>query len=194
MDLIGRRDTLSELNKHLDRLRTLLTSSDFLESKGLSNEVNIQIFCYHPEDEMIVRQFIKQILKDQSLPCRVINKNLYEIFLQNCEKKRILEKIPGIEEKKGTKYLQNQLKKAIPTQSYVDSICEEPFEAGDVLLLTGVGDVFPFMRVHNLLEALQPKIDYTPIIVMYPGEYDGRNFSLFDRLPKNPYYRAFNVI
>ena len=66
--------------------------------------------------------------------------------------------------------------------------------AGDVLLLTGVGAVFPFMRVHNLLEKLQPRIGDIPIVVLYPGAYTGYDIKLFDLLPANPYYRAFNML
>ena len=67
-------------------------------------------------------------------------------------------------------------------------------EPGDVLMLTGVGEVFPFMRIHTLLEALQPYFSDVPILVMYPGEFDGRHVKLFNRLTPNDYYRAFNVI
>ena len=65
---------------------------------------------------------------------------------------------------------------------------------GDVLMLAGVGEVFPFMRIHTLLEALQPYFSDVPILVMYPGEFDGRHVKLFNRLTPNDYYRAFNVI
>ena len=78
---------------------------------------------------------------------------------------------------------------------YPGSIAEElEIEPGDVLLLTGVGEVFPFMRIHSLLEALQPEFSKIPILVMYPGKYDGRFVRLFDKLEPNPYYRAFNMI
>ncbi len=36
-------------------------------------------------------------------------------------------------------------------------------ESGDVLMLTGVGEVFPFMRIHTLLKALQPYFSDVPI-------------------------------
>ena len=61
-------------------------------------------------------------------------------------------------------------------------------------MLTGVGDVFPFMRVHVLLEALQPYFSDIPIVVMYPGDYDGHSLKLFNRLQPNDYYRAFIII
>ena len=45
-----------------------------------------------------------------------------------------------------------------------------------------------------LLEALQPHFPDVPILVMYPGAFDGRTVRLFNRLRPNDYYRAFSVI
>lgn len=45
---------MSKLMERLDNLRTLIQTSEFLEGKGLSNEVNIRIFCYNPKMEMAV--------------------------------------------------------------------------------------------------------------------------------------------
>lgn len=185
---------MNDINERLDKVRELLKDPDFLESRGLSNEVNIRIFCYQPEDEMTIQHFVRQIMVEQTLPCHLLERNLYKIFLTACEEKRILDKIPAMEEKKGKEPLQMQLEKAVPVQSYVNLICGDALESGDVLLLTGVGDVFPFMRIHKLLEALQPKVGNVPILVMYPGTFDGRYVKLFDKLTPNPYYRAFNVI
>lgn len=182
------------IDERLDRVRQLLNDPDFLEGNGLSNEVNIRICCYDAIDEMRVRHFVNRIMKDQSLPCRLIENNLYEIFLSICEDKRILSRMDAMEEKNGKEYLQKQIEKAVPVQKYVDKICDHTPEKGDVILLTGVGDVFPFMRIHMLLEALQPRVGGVPILVMYPGAFDGRHVKLFDRLPASPYYRAFNVI
>ena len=53
----GREGGLGRIKERLDKVRVLIQKSDFLEGKGLSNEVNIRIFCYDPEDEMIVRHF-----------------------------------------------------------------------------------------------------------------------------------------
>ncbi|MDO4569481.1 MAG: DUF1788 domain-containing protein [Planctomycetia bacterium] len=183
-----------DINERLDKVRALLRDPDFLESRGLSNEVNIRIFCYQPQEEMIVQHFVWQTKIDHALPCRLLERNLYQIFLKVCEEKRILDKIPEVEKKKGRAYLRRQLEKSVPVQSYVNLICGDSFEKGDVLLLTGVGDVFPFMRIHKLLEALQPEVGNVPVLVMYPGAFDGRHVMLFERLPANPYYRAFNVI
>ena len=72
---------MAEIDERLDRVRELLKDPDFLAGNGLSNEVNIRICCYDAADEMRVRHFIKQIMADQSMPCHLKEKNLYEIFL-----------------------------------------------------------------------------------------------------------------
>lgn len=54
---------MEDVEVRLDKLKYLIQQSDFLEGKGLSNEVNIRIFCYEPKEEMIIRHFLKQINK-----------------------------------------------------------------------------------------------------------------------------------
>ena len=99
-----------------------------------------------------------------------------------------------MEESDGSEFLLAKLHSAIGDSEYVEKIQYSPHKSGDVLMLTGVGDVFPFMRVHALLEALQPHFSGVPILVMYPGTFDGNYLKLFNKLSPNPYYRAFNVI
>lgn len=186
---------MSDIKERLDKVRALIQNLDFLEGKGLSNEENIRIFCYNPEDEMVVRHFINQLEIDQSLMnCHLKIYNLYKVFLSICDDMDIIEAIPEMEEADGSVYLLEQLNSTITNREFVDKIKYEPHEKGDVLVLTGVGEVFPFMRIHTLLEALQPFFSDIPILVMYPGEFDKYHIKLFNRLTPNDYYRAFNVI
>ena len=185
---------MSDIKERLDKVRTLIQKPEFLEGKGLSNEVNIRIFCYEPGNEMVVRHFVNHLETDQSLDCHLIVCNLYKIFLSICDDMDITDAIPDMEEADGSAYLLEQLNSAIGNGEFIDKIQYEPHESGDVLMLTGVGEVFPFMRIHTLLEALQPYFSDVPILVMYPGEFDGRHVKLFNRLTPNDYYRAFNVI
>ena len=117
---------------------------------------------------MIVRHFTEQLIVDQSLDCHLIERNLYKVFLSICDDKRITEKAVQMEEKKGKEFLFHNLQKFANNKSFVEKMQYEPHEPGDVLLLTGVGEVFPFMRIHSLLEALQPEFPDIPILVMYP--------------------------
>ena len=185
---------MADIKERLDNLRIHMQEPEFLEGKGLSNEVNIRIFCYDASDEMIVCQFIDQITSDQAITCHLIECNLYEIFLALCDDIDITEAILEMEETDGKEFLLEQLHSAIGEGEFIEKIQYAPHRPGDVLLLTGVGDAFPFMRVHSLLEALQPHFSDIPILVMYPGTFDGSYVRLFDKLTPNSYYRAFNEI
>lgn len=43
---------MSDILERLDKLKVKIQDEDFLKGNGLSNEVNIHIFCYEPTDEM----------------------------------------------------------------------------------------------------------------------------------------------
>lgn len=185
---------MSDIKERLDKVRDLIKQDEFLEGKGLSNEVNIRIFCYNPKDEVMVNRFVSQITTDPTLNCRIIECDLYKIFLQACEDIGILDEIVEMEEDDGKELLLEQLHESIGKDEYIYRMKYDSHQKGDVLLLTGIGEAFPFMRVHSLLEALQPHFSDTPILVMYPGEFTGYSLKLFNRLKPNDYYRAFNVI
>ena len=76
---------MSDILERLDKLKARIQNEDFLKGNGLSNEVNIHIFCYDPADEMAVRYFTEQLVADQDLSCHVIEKNLYKAFLEICD-------------------------------------------------------------------------------------------------------------
>lgn len=184
---------MSNVMDRLDKLRAYIQTEEFLTGKGLSNEVNIRIFCYDPEEEMIVQHFIEHLISDPSLTCRPVECNLYKTFLEICDDLDITDAIPDMEESDGELFLLEQLHSAIGGDEFIEKIQYSPHQTGDVLILTGVGDVFPFMRVHILLESLQPYFSDIPILVFYPGEFNGYNLKLFNRLEPSDYYRAFNI-
>ena len=85
---------MSALTERLDELRQLIQNDRFLNGDGLSNEVNIRLFCYNPGDEMAVQHFVGQMVTDQSLRCHLIEYNLFRVFLSICEDMGVDEEIP----------------------------------------------------------------------------------------------------
>lgn len=185
---------MSNLLGRLDNLRQRIQDPEFLEGKGLSKEVNIHIFCYDPEEEMTVRYFIDKLTSDKHLACKLKEFNLFKVLLSICEKRKIINKIAGLEEKKGSEFLLNQLKRIANNKEFAKTIAAAVPDDKSVILITGVGEAYPFIRTHALLEALQLYFTNNPIVVMYPGKYDGYNLSLFNKLPPESYYRAFKII
>jgi len=64
----------------------------------------------------------------------------------------------------------------------------------DMVLISGVGSVWPVMRAHALLNKLHAMMGDKPLILFYPGVYSGQTLTLFNRVPSNPYYRAFQLV
>jgi hypothetical protein len=68
----------------------------------------------------------------------------------------------------------------------------------DVMFISGVGEVFPYIRSHNVLNNLQSKAKEKPTVMFFPGAYThslatGASLDLFGRLHDDKYYRAFNI-
>ena len=71
---------MDDIETRLDRVKNLLKDEDFLKGRGLSNEVNIRIFCYQPEEEMAVRYFVNRILKTPPCPAMWLKKIFIRYF------------------------------------------------------------------------------------------------------------------
>lgn len=68
----------------------------------------------------------------------------------------------------------------------------------EVFFLSGVGEVFPYIRSHNVLNNLQSTAKEKPTVLFFPGTYthsleSGASLDLFGRLRDDKYYRAFNI-
>lgn len=102
--------------------------------------------------------------------------------------------IAALEEKRGKEFIRKQFEKSCDAKTFASKMQYEDHKIGDVIVLSGIGKVFPFMRVHSLLEAMQPLFNDVPIVVLYPGDFDGHYVKLFNKLKANEYYRAFKSI
>lgn len=186
-----RRPTTAE---RLDRIRGRIVQPDFLANRGLGNEVGIYIFQYEACDELMVRDHVARLKRDASLPCRIVERNLWEVFLGICTRRRILDKFPAFEKKRGSAALLAHLGRSVTPENFVDAMDDGPHEPGDVLFITGVGQVYPFVRAHSILENAQHRFEDVPVVLFYPGRYDGQSLKLFGRLDDSNYYRAFDLL
>jgi hypothetical protein len=178
----------------LNKVSARLSEEAFLSNKGLSNEVGIHIFCYDAKDEQTVIEYFQRLKERTDVPYRLIERDLYEIFIQICEDKRILKAIPSMEERKGKDYLLKQLYNVASPEAFAERMKYEPQNFGDVLLITGVGKVYPFMRSHKILDNIQHIFPNIPVVMLYPGKYTGTDLNLFGTFLDGHYYRAFNLL
>ena len=186
------------LEEDFARLRAKLSDPMFLANKGIGNEVGFFVFPYDASREDEVRAHTGKLVSlsnEGKLPCRIVHRDLWDVFLQICEQRRILDKIPDLERRRGSRALLERLQKIATPEAFVQAMDYEPHEPGhDVLLVTGVGRVYPIVRAHSILENAQHVFADVPVVLLYPGKYDGSQLHLFNSISDGNYYRAFNLL
>jgi hypothetical protein len=185
---------MADIKQELDKIKVRISDENFLANKGLSNEVGIHVFKYAPQYELIVRDYIERLVNTPSNVFRIIERDMYKILLEILNEKRVLGAIPSLEEKKGRDYLLAQIQKIATPEVFLTKMEYRPHQYGDVIFLTGVGKVYPFMRAHKMLDIMQQAFSDVPIVVFYPGEFNGQNLILFNKFHDGNYYRAFNLL
>lgn len=180
-----------------DRFKDLIKkvkSDEFYNNRGLANEVPFYIFDYNPKYELEVRDFVKKkllfSLKDDER-LKTVEIDIFELLLESMRNDNILEKAFEVEEKKGTKFLYEKLKKSFNTEIIMKYILEKTKDK-NFLILTGVGKIFPIVRTHTVLNNLQNIFNHTKVLLFFPGEYTSIDLRLFG-FEDNNYYRAFKI-
>lgn len=190
--------TLS-LEERLNQILPRVTSSDFLESKGLGNEIGFWIFDYPPERELDVRDFVSgtvlPALGKQSPPLRTATVNLLSLVTDLLEERKLLDKAIEMQTGKGDDSTLAALRSVLKEDKLAQKIATQ-FDVPnlDLLIITGVGAVYPMLRTHTLLSALHPIMGKTPLLMFFPGRYDGHSLRLFNTLAEDHYYRAFRLV
>ena len=180
----------------LERVKEKIKEEEFLQCKGLGNEVPFWIFDYPPEKELLMRDTIEQLKKsltNHSIDVKEID--LYELSLELIDKKVSLDSIIKREKKKGSEDILKKLSILVKPELLKNRIQDElKTDECKVIFLTGIGKVWPLVRSHNILNNLQVVTENIPLIVFYPGEYSGYDLSLFGKFKDTNYYRAFRLI
>ncbi|WP_302936158.1 DUF1788 domain-containing protein [uncultured Senegalimassilia sp.] len=182
--------------RRCEALRARLGEDDFLRNRGLGNEIGFFTFCYDASLELRAREFFAQLEAESAsgaLPCNLMVRNLYDTLLGLLEKKRILAAVPKQEARRGSDHLLKRLHSIATPEALAAELAYEPHQPGDVLLLIGVGEIYPFLRVHTLLDNMHVAFGDIPVVVAYPGRFNGQSFSLFNMLDDGNYYRAFDI-
>jgi len=187
------------LEERLNQILPRITSRDFLDSKGLGNEIGFWVFDYPPERELDVRNFVAgtvlPALAKQSPPIQVATVNLLQLVTDLLEERKLLDKTLEMQKTKGDDSTLAALRSVLKEDKLAQKIAKEHDIAQlDVLILTGVGAVYPMLRTHTLLSALHPIMGTTPLLMFFPGRYDGHSLRLFNTLAEDHYYRAFRLV
>lgn len=186
---------LENLEVKFDKLFHNLGKESFLSMSALGGEIPFYIVPYSPEQENEIVKKIKQ-LKDRLARegVSVYEINLFDLSLELLEQRGILDKVIVKESSLSKSKLFQTLQATLdPETKLVKEISNIALQnESKILFLTGIGQVFPFIRSHTILNNLQNHIKDRPTVMFFPGTY-GKDLSLFGKMKDDNYYRAFNL-
>lgn len=189
-----------EFIDRLDAIWSRISSKEFLENKGVANEVRYYVFDYEACDELIMRGKIRDLIarnNPETDGFRIVEYDIYKLILNILEERGYVDKCIRFEKEKSREYLYNAISKLLRLTTdknlIVNRIVENTPE-NSVVFLTGIGKVYPFVRAHNVLNNLHQVFDKVPVIMFYPGTWNGQSLSLFGTISDGNYYRAFPLI
>jgi hypothetical protein len=199
------------LNDRLNKILPRLVADDFLGGGGIGNEIAFYVFDYPPEHELRVREHIRSLLDSISKKrpnLRVKHVNLFDFVLDHLRSRKYLDKALEMQRAKGDEAVKKALAGPLHPEKLAPLFAEvaRPAEHG-LVLVSGVGSVYPLMRTSSLLSNLQRVMGGTPLVLFYPGRYDQMTLKLFGKLglsatfegagkarKSEHYYRAFRLV
>ena len=185
------------LKESFDHAYAQISNPRFLNKEAIGGEVPFYILSYPPEQEVDAQRFInsvdRQLNENGVKTCCV---NLLQLSLEVIQSGDELADLYELErEESAAVFLETMQSLLDMEHRFVPALEQKMGEAGDfrVLLLTGVGSVFPFIRSHNLLNNMQRIAKRAPTVLFFPGTYSGTALNLFNSLKDDNYYRAFDL-
>jgi len=198
--MTGDADSLTTQERFAHLLK-LISSERFLKMQGLGNEVPFFI-CPYPANEAVAMAKMERQLANrlEQQGVRVLVVNLYDLSIELLQQRGIWERLLQIEPNVSKEELKELLQGVLDPEQHVVPTIAAKMRARDfdVLFISGVGEVFPYIRSHNVLNNLQSTAKDRPTVMFFPGTYTqsletGASLDLFGRLHDDKYYRAFNI-
>ena len=194
--------TAKSAKERFEHLLTVISSKRFLNKQGLGNEVPFFICPFDPSDAFAVSEDIQLLVKKlQNIGLTALQVDLYDLSISILEERGILSEILEIEADNSKSEIKELLQGVLDPAAHLiprigQLIASTPH---DVIFITGVGEVYPFIRSHNVLNNLQSTAKDRPTVMFFPGSYthalaSGASLELFGLLHDDKYYRAFNIM
>jgi len=189
------------MQDRFQHLSAVISSQRFLNKQGLGNEVPFFICPYKPEESVEMKRLQHQLINRlEQAGIRILEINLYDLSIGILKERDIWDQIVEMEDSVSKEQLKELLQGVLDPETHlVPAIAIKLANTDfDVLFLSGVGEVFPYIRSHNVLNNLQSTAKEKPTVMFFPGAYthsleSGASLDLFGRLHDDKYYRAFNI-
>ena len=194
--------TKTDRRARAEHLFRVVSSDRFLQKQGLGNEVPFFICAFDAEDGLSLGEDREDLIARLShAGVRVLDIDLYDLSIRILEDRGIFEQILEVEAETEKAELKELLQGVLDPQAHLIPEIARRIEdvPHDVIFLSGVGEVYPYLRSHNVLNNLQSTAKDRPTVMFFPGKYThalatGASLELFGLLHDDKYYRAFNIM
>lgn len=192
--------SIADLDTLFERIYRIIGDPRFLRMEGLGNEVPffIQPYDVRRQDEIYRRidALTRRLSADGVEPLLL---SLYDIALQRFTDRNQLEKLITKEPQITKAELQKNMEKMVNPETVVAPLVRTMVQdsQASLVILYQVGEVFPYLRTHTVLNNLHSVVRSMPLVVFFPGSYvssdrHGFYLSLFGKF-NGDYYRAFHL-
>lgn len=192
---------IQSMQERFQHLFAVISGQRFLNKQGLGNEVPFFICPFKPEEanemEKLQRQLVNRL---EQAGVRILEINLYDLSIEILKSREIWEQVLDMEASVSKDQFKELLQGVLDPETHLTPAIAVKLRDTDfdVLFLSGVGEVFPYIRSHNVLNNLQSTAKDKPTVMFFPGAYthsleSGASLDLFGRLHDDKYYRAFNI-
>ena len=189
------------MQDRFQHLLAVISGQRFLNKQGLGNEVPFFICPFKPEESVEMERLQHQLVNRlEQVGVRILEINLYDLSIEILKERDIWNQILEMEESLAKEQIKELLQGVLDREAHLVPAIAGKLKSSDfdVLFLSGVGEVFPYLRSHNILNNIQSTAKEQPTIMFFPGAYthsleSGASLDLFGRLHDDKYYRAFNI-
>lgn len=189
------------MQDRFQHLLAVISGEHFLNRQGLGNEVPFFICPFKPEESVEMERLRRQLVNRlEQAGVRILEINLYDLSIEILKERGIWDQIVEMEGSVSKEQLKELLQGVLDPEAHLVPAIAAKLASTDfeVLFLSGVGEVFPYIRSHNVLNNLQSTAKGKPTVMFFPGAYthspeSGASLDLFGRLHDDKYYRAFNI-
>jgi len=188
---------MSKIIDDFEQIFTQVTTEKFLSMQALGGEEPFFIYSFDPIMQDLVSSETKRLFKRvEQAGHSVLVINLYELTIKMLSERnmltKILDKEPSLSKSKLLQTLQNMLDVETKIMSEIQKLVDE--KQTSMVFIEGIGEVYPYIRSHTIINNLQKVIVDRPTLMFFPGRFDGHKLVLFNRVHDDNHYRAFNII
>jgi len=189
------------MQERFQHLYSVVSGQRFLNKQGLGNEVPFFICPFKAEEAVEMERLQSQLVNRlEQAGIKVLSIDLYDLSIEILKEREVWSQVLELEPTVSKDEMKELLQGVLDPEAHLVPAIAAKLQAVelDVLFLSGVGEVFPYIRSHNVLNNLQSTAKDKPTVMFFPGSYThsletGASLDLFGKLHDDKYYRAFNI-